>query len=368
MKYEITRSESDRMNILKMLLTVFVVIMHANVSTVSVPEGSSMLDGIQWFRLIRYIIMEIIPRFAVQGFFLMSSILLYRKDFVWKDNISKKIKTILVPYVIMNAVWILIYFVCQQIGPLKSMFSNEQYLIADYGLMEWLGAFGIGAREPFLIPLWFLRNLFIYNILAVVIKKIIDRFPKLIFVVITVLYLFTYIDLIYIRNTELWFWCMGYYIVKYNTSISSLDKIKKIPVLCLYILLIGIRGAFNLNGVSLSNPVHICVRALIMATGIVVWFSLFTRNTDGFLQRFLLKISAYSFGVYIFHQMTLGFALKTAFKVLGGNYIVETLVSLIMVVVIIAYCLVLCRLLDRFCPKLYALLTGSRTKTFKLHK
>ena len=362
MKYEITRSESDRMNILKMLLTVFVVIMHANVTSVSAPEGSSMMNAIQWFRLFKYIAMEIIPRFAVQGFFLMSSILLYRKDFLWKDNIRKKIKTILVPYVIMNGVWIAIYFVCQNIGPLKSLFSNEQYLIADYGLIEWLGAFGIGAREPFLIPLWFLRNLFIYNLLAVVIKKIIDRYPKTVFGVITALYLFSYIDLIYVRNTELWFWCMGYYIVKYNVSLSRLDKVKKIPVLLVYILLIAVRGAFYLNGVSLSNIAHICVRALIMATGIVVWFSLFTRNTNGLLQSFLLKISAYSFGVYIFHQMTLGFTLKIALRLFGGNIVVEMIVCLSMAALIIAYCIVLCMLLERFCPKVYTLLTGNRTR------
>lgn len=43
---------------------------------------------------------------AVPAFILISSVLLYRKDFLWKDNMKKKVRNLLIPYLIFNALWI----------------------------------------------------------------------------------------------------------------------------------------------------------------------------------------------------------------------------------------------------------------------
>lgn len=52
---------------------------------------------------------------------------------------------------------------------------------------------------------------------------------------------------------------------------------------------------------------------------IIFWYSCFTKNFNGALQRLLNRYSKYNFGIYIFHEFALGFAIKFVAKVIGTN-------------------------------------------------
>lgn len=171
MNFQITREQSKRLNILKLLFALFVVYIHCNPTKAKLSEEILFVEMPKWFSILQYAISEIIPRCSVFGFFLMASLLLYRKEFSWSENIKKKSKSLLIPYLIMNTLWIVLFAVFQKIPQTMSFFANQNNLVANFDLFRWLQAYGIGEFYPFLYPLWFIRNLFILNLLAPPNKK-----------------------------------------------------------------------------------------------------------------------------------------------------------------------------------------------------
>ena len=146
--YELTDSDSRRINILKVWLTIMVVFIHSYSADIRFSTGTVSVQMPCWLDVSEYIISQSISRCAVPAFFLISSILLYRRPFSWKDNLKKKIKTLLAPYMLVNTIWIMIYFTCQHIPKLSIYFANQDHMVADWGLTGWMQAYGILGEYP----------------------------------------------------------------------------------------------------------------------------------------------------------------------------------------------------------------------------
>lgn len=161
--YIISSLESQRIQILKVWLTIMVLFIH--IYSNSYSNYVAIFRFPLWFE---YIISQVICRCAVPGYFFISGILLYRKDFKWSENVKKKISTLVIPYFFINSLWLIIFFITQNIPFLSSFFSNEDNNISSWGIMEYLNAF-IGYKNscPLVYPLWFIRDLFILNIFAI---------------------------------------------------------------------------------------------------------------------------------------------------------------------------------------------------------
>lgn len=100
--YYINEAESRRINIAKVWFTIMVIYIHSYSEAIKFTTGSVSINMPLEYEMIQYILSQAISRCAVPAFFLILSILLYRKQFLWKNNIKKKIKTLLVPYIILN--------------------------------------------------------------------------------------------------------------------------------------------------------------------------------------------------------------------------------------------------------------------------
>lgn len=139
--YEIPVEIQQRLNIFKILLTIMVIFIHSYIETIRVGSGDVLLEIPIWFENFKFIISKCISRIAVPAFFLISSILLYKKEFSYKDNLIKKLKTLVVPYLILNTFWILFYFVVQMIPSLGVYFSNEDNIIEKWNILDFLNAY-----------------------------------------------------------------------------------------------------------------------------------------------------------------------------------------------------------------------------------
>ena len=85
----------------------------------------------RWLEMLKLLGSEVIPRCAVPGFFLIAGVLLFRKPFTWKDNMKKKCRSLAVPYLLLNTLWIMFYILCQSIPATAAFFSKERIL--DWG-------------------------------------------------------------------------------------------------------------------------------------------------------------------------------------------------------------------------------------------
>lgn len=357
--YELTDNQSKRLNIMKLLMALFVVYIHSGVSEIKFSDTVLTASFPNWFNYFTYFMSEVLPRCAVPGFFFMASFFLYRKSFTWKDNIIKKCKTLVVPYLILNSFWIAAYAIGQAIPATQVFFANQDNIVANFDWFRWLQAYGIGSHYPFLYPLWFVRNLFVLNILAVVIKKIIDFAPKVSFIVLAALFLFlpnfpfdNFCYNFYVVDFVMW--CLGYYVVKYKVDINKFDK--NIFVLIIFILLSTtklILKDYNLPAMVLR---------ITNLTAIVFWYSWFSYFVNGPVQKMFMKFSTFNFGIYIFHEMNLTFSKKLIAKLFGNPLWLLICEYIFLPWIIVSLVIVLCVILKKFTPKLFSILTGARVR------
>lgn len=356
-EYKITKEQSDRINILKMLFTVFVVYIHSNMK--DLYGGSAVLDVPKWLDVFKYFVSSTISGCANAGFFVIASILLYRKSFDWLQNLKKKRKTLLIPYIIMNSLQVGVFALCQVLPFTKQFFGNPENLVANFDIKRWFEVYGIGSKYPLNFPMWFIRNLLVFNILSMIIKKAIDRFPKVSLVILVINAVFNQFNLFYfLYPSYLLYWCLGYYIVKYNVDINKLDNNKIVYISFVVISLIDI----SLYVLGIELPKHVVnIFDIIKTTiSIVFWYSCFSFFVGKQLQKSLLKYSKYSFPVYCFHGLILGFSQKLVLKVFPSIPIV-LMISYIILPIIVIYCiLIISEILKEYFNKAYSIMFGGR--------
>jgi fucose 4-O-acetylase-like acetyltransferase len=186
---------------------------------------------------IRYLLSEIISRIAVPLYFLISGFLLYGKESKFIIVLKKKSKTILLPYIIWNLIHLSVFIIGQNLPFTKIYFGNPINDVNKFGILDWIDIFGgkfTGRPSPINVPLWFLRDLFILNMLFLLIKKFIDKLPLLAFISFFILWIGN-INIYIVSPEALLFFSLGYYIVKYNINYTRFDAIKLYDITITYI-------------------------------------------------------------------------------------------------------------------------------------
>lgn len=168
---------SSTITFLKFPLAVLVVILHADLITKPIERvGLSNLEfteplytNISWF-LSRYIAYAAVPSFfIISGFLLLYNVKDYDKT-VYLSKLSKRVKSLLVPYTIWCLIYLLIYWV---IGQENILFLEAPNLFnGELSPIQLLVNIFI---KPLDGPLWFIRNLFIMVVLSPVFYAVIRR-------------------------------------------------------------------------------------------------------------------------------------------------------------------------------------------------
>ena len=344
--YSISKEESKRIDILKLLFIIMVLYVHS--------FNENVIESVHPFiYYIEYLISNIISRCAVPGFFLISSILLYRKEFKWLDNIKKKVKTILVPYLLLNAFWILFFLIVQNIPILKDYFTNSNNIISKWNFINYLDAFlGFKNGLPILYPLWFMRDLFVLNVFALWIKKIIDKFPKVVLIITCFLWIFVKSTNIFFVNVQaICFFIFGYYYVKNNIHFET-TKSKNVIIIPMYLLFIVLNMILNNSFLTLT------IHRISMTLGIAFWYCIISKRM--FNNKRLLSLTKYTMAIYLFHEMLLTIVEKIAYKIMPSNSIIQFMEYVIAPLIVCVICVIFSIILKKIFPRLYNLITGNR--------
>ncbi len=357
-KYNITESESKKLQIVKFIFCIMVVFIHSYGEEIHFADNNITLNVPIWLQNIKYIISQIICRCAVPGFFIISSVLLYKSNYLLKDKIKTKIKTLIVPYILLNSFWIIFFYISQNINFLKVYFSNEDMIIKNWGIFEWVNAYLGITGYPILVQLWFLRDLFVLFLLSKVIKIICDRFPKTVFAIIIIILLTNLkTHLFFLSGQDIAYFVLGYYIVKKDIHIDMFDKINILTISIIYIVTITLTfiGRYTLfvDAIKvLSN-----IMGLIFTAKIA---SLIYNNNK--ISKIFINTAKYGFSIYLFHELTLTITKKILIKILPNNTLFQILEYFGIPIIIIVFCILLSKILERYTPKIYSLLTGNRIK------
>ncbi|MDR1029749.1 MAG: acyltransferase [Treponema sp.] len=308
-------------------------------------------------------IIELVSSFtcvAVPLFFVISSCLLYSKEDSFIINIKKKSKTIILPYLSWIVLTIIFYYVAQSFSFTKKYFATV--IIRNFTMLDWIQAF-IGkinapenptAHYPIVMQFWFLRDLIILNIFYLPLKKVIDTFPVSTFALLFVLWIVN--PQIYIINTgALFYFAVGYYIVKYNVSYKTIDKIKFLDLVLMYFVIIVSR-LFLQEYVPIIGSINIII-ALIFFIKLSAYF---IKNNA--LYTILNWLKEYAFWIYALHMLLEAILIKLSVLVIPMKDGWLLLQYFGVIIVTTSLLLVIGISVRNIMPKCYSLLTGGRIK------
>lgn len=287
-------------------------------------------------------------RCAVPGFFLLSGALLFRREFSWKANLARKFRRLLVPYLLLNTFWLAVCLAGRRIGALSAYFSSEATNVYGWNAWQWLNAYAGFEGEPVAYHLWFLRDLFVLNLLAGQARKAMERWPRLVLAVLAVLYGAGVESPFFCLRTEaLCFFCLGYYVVKYPVWRTWL---KAVPAGWLWLAYgLAVLGAMAVQW----------LHGAAVVIGLCCWWRLASGLAEKKHGPWLPVLVRHGYGIYLFHEMGLTALKKLCVQMCPG------LVWLVPAAVI-AGCCAVCVLLEKHQSGVYGLLTG-KTDRVKIH-
>lgn len=363
MIYTIDKKESRQIMCLRAICVIMVILLHqyaGDVDQAAFAISGNIAEN-ELLRAVQYVISRIISSSAVPLFFLMSSVLLYAKEFTWKDNMKKKTKSLIIPYFIWITLYIIVYFVGQTFSLTSRFFANSGRYVSQMNAADFLAAYtGIGGSALFVNALWFLRDLIIMNALAPVIRKVIDRFPGICLVLLALLWNVGEIpEALIINKQSIVFFSLGYYVVKYNVRMQSVEKFSLVGLSVVYLFMIILEYSLHTAGNMLVLSAH----SFTTITGIVLLVRLsasICRDAEASVPWFLQIVGDYSFFIYVSHDFVQTAMKKICAQILPQSDIVQMAEYFLIPVLVCVVCIAAASVLRKLLPSAYRLLTGSR--------
>ena len=346
--YLLSEEESCRIKIIKFIAIIFVVYIHSYATEVDFAGGTNTLYLPDWLLLFEDCISQVISKCGVPIFFLISSILLFKTQRSYAKTIRNKMKTLLVPYLIWNTFWIVVFIILQSLSFTSAYFSGSHTPILQCSLVEWFGLYGIGEHYPQDYPLWFVRDLMVVVLIFPFVRKSVDKFPKAL-LIISVILLLTPVSFPF-KIALLWF-VIGACLVKLQIHIDKIDNVSMWKFSMLYAICALI---------TLLTDISI-VRNLFIFIGIVYWARVSKAIYNNIkLRNVFLTLSKWTFMIYVFHELTLSSVKKLCFKLLPTEPIWLFMEYILIPIFVIAGCIVVGKIFKMLLPTIYKVSTGER--------
>lgn len=361
----IDKKTSEIIDIVKFLAIVLVCYNHAYIDVSKFVEINNLYEIPLWFEVFQSFMCKVVCRVAVPIFFFLSAFLLYRKNYLYFENLKKKIPRLLVPYIVFNSLGVLVYFVLQLFPQCSVFFTNPKFVVSDWNIMNWINAFvGYETGFPMLYPLWFLRDLIILNLLCDVIKYLIEKFNLKFIFVVGLVYLFINHFLtdtkIILASLSLFYWSLGAYFALNHINLNRIkmfvDRCKISNFVIFYIF--GIVVWFLACYYKLFET-YFLVNFLILIGCALLWS--ITYNIENVnLKNILLKLSQYTFPIFLMHEFNLFFLKKIVNYVLPNIIVIFFLEYLLLPIMVILYCMILAYIIKKLNYRIYMVIFGCK--------
>ena len=164
--------QSRTIDVLRFLLIFYVVLIHSYSSTRGMVEAGDFSG----YRFVSFLFSLEIAQVAVPSLFFISGYLFFCRPQPYGMKLRKEARSLLVPYLLWNALILLLYFCLQSIPALSHFFSGNNLPVRDYGLTDFFRAFWDGGDwdkgngTPILHQFWYIRNLIILGLASPLIR------------------------------------------------------------------------------------------------------------------------------------------------------------------------------------------------------
>ncbi|MGP1561784.1 MAG: acyltransferase family protein [Helicobacteraceae bacterium] len=307
--------------------------------------------------LVRSLISGTIAAVAVPLFFLFSSYLLFFKDYSFATVLKKRSRSILLPYLLWNALGVLAFFTAQSIPALQGFFSKPSNIVANFGVIDYIdvfvGKFTVREPYPLMYQLWFLRDLFILVLLHKFIKRLADAAPFAFFALVSLLWILG-AEIYVVSSAALFFFTLGLYIVKYRLDPRAADRLGWADLGAAYV-------AIAAANVTLGESFALIGLANILIGSLALWKLSASLVQNDKIYAKLKTLSGYSFWLYATHEPLLTGIKKASVKIIPMDTNLALVQYFGCVLLAIFISLLAGFALKRLATPVFAILTGNRS-------
>ena len=332
------------------LLSILVFFIH---SYFAQDAGDTLISVVN--HKFSYFFSRSITRFAVPMFFMMSGITFF-KDYNNKKYLSKiksRIFTLVIPYLVWNTIWMLWEILKSYSFMAKFSASDEIFPLTLTSILK--GIFFYGCNIPF----WFIFDLIIFSFAAPIVFLIIkNKYVGIISVIcLSVVSLFgIHLPMsVFYYPMAIVFYLMGAIIGYHFFDFVSRKSSKPTQIASLVFLI-----AYFLAKSIAPQEIHIddyLTQTIVYTLAALSMWSV----ADAFIEKVKPRaIYHRSFAVYAMHLNIAIIILKIFSFTLPQNEWLEIPKFIIMVILTLAIINFVCAFLERFAPKIYAILMGNR--------
>ena len=329
---------SDKIKILSFLLTVLIVILHANMANLCIG-GVSFLQEVMTAE---------VTRIAVPLFYLTSGFLFFiNYQNTWDDYMRKlraRTRSLLIPYVLFLLCGSLAMFVLEHVYTIDALWK-----IIKHGILY---------SPPIFYPLWFLRDLYVMVLIAPIVYWVIKKVPILL-IVSVVVWLLGKNPFIFPMAEAMLFFSVGAFLSTKVTWLEQTEHSGAWGCLSLWLLLCFMNRYVSEYVISLPYATHCIILLLGIYAVWILYDKLYTKFGECVKSA---KIYKYSFFIYLLHEPILTIFKKIGLFVLGYSSwsigVIYVIAPILTILVVYGMGLVL----NSYCPQVLAFITGGRTK------
>lgn len=294
---------------------------------------------------------------GVPGFFFISGLWYFYSSKPYSVKIRDRVRTLLIPYIIWNAIFLLIFVIAYFIGYHREIFMGRgigDYCFIDYIRAFWdRGDFDGGNFKPIYPPMWYLRNLMLLCLLSPIIKIIIQKTGLLLPIVVGIIWCFTYHEgLIYESISA---FCLGaYFPIKKVNLVNILDKYKTTATVIFIALAIGDYITHNFVVFPYCLQVHrLAVFANIIYMPVIGSMLLKYRLYNK-------SLSQMTFFIYCIHLPFVTIIRKPVLEYPELSNFIHICLYFFSVFLITIICITIYKLLEKIAPTIMKAATGNR--------
>lgn len=298
-----------------------------------------------------------ISSIAVPLFFFISGLLFFKNVLSIKDcigGIKKRVRTLLVPYLIWNIVFVC-WFLVMAVIPGVSRFVNSDIFI-HFSLEKPLEGLRFLFVEPAAFHLWFLRDLMLYVITTPLLYPAVNRKPFLTLFFLVLLFG-------WVPRCGIAYFYFGALIALHSSDEKINLNVSDLVVLLCAIVFFG-KCMANLFPSIRELMVNPYIQQITCFCGIIMSWSLYDRVVSSCKwssdSKVLSIISRYSFFIYLFHEPVFNIIKKLSLMVAGISDISLIALYFVNPVIMALLSVLVGYFIQKYLPKVYAVMVGGR--------
>jgi len=283
-------------------------------------------------------------------------------------RIQRRAKGLMIPYFVWSALGLLLTYLLQRFPvTAEAVRASQLDQLGDNRPYEQIGIAGMLYRwliAPVSFQLWFLRSLFIYNLLYPLIKKIVLTYPVIWFSLLSLLW-WVFFSQFFIESQSLLFFSAGIWLCKTKFAIER-KPVWLSTTLC-WLIFIGLSVIKTFMAFEFEETTDVSVllfsflHMMTATAGIAaVWYSGDAFVHKAMSKNWLVTLTGFSFIIYAMHVPLLPYITRLLFMLMHGLPYYRLLTYLLAALLVFLICIGTGALLRRLAPRLYVWMTGGR--------